>query len=139
MYCVRGVRARRALYRNYNFIRSQVKDQVPIVLIVTGLENQEPDMEDWWKINGQLVSDFGMTFAGHACVTTVTVDEDAENRLKRRHDQSYHAVCRLIEQYRSNGGQRSLLDAAERQHNTIRQVPLTMAVRYSSFSCSYPR
>jgi hypothetical protein len=29
-----------------------------------------------------------------------------------------------------NGGQRPLLDAAERQHNTIRQVPLKMAVRY---------
>lgn len=131
MYCVRGVRARRALYRNYNFIRSQVKERVPIVLIVTCLEDQEPDMEDWWKNNGQFISDFGMTFAGHACVTTVTIDEDAGNRLKRRHDQSYHAVCRLIEQCRLNGGQRPLLDAAERQHNTIRQVPLKMAVSRS--------
>ncbi|KAG1771151.1 hypothetical protein EV702DRAFT_1049051 [Suillus placidus] len=62
-----------------------------------------------------------MTFAGYACVTTVTTDEDAGIKLKRRHDQSYHAVCQLIEQCRSKGGHRSLLDAGERQHNTIRQ------------------
>lgn len=128
MYCVRGVRARRSLYRNYNLIRSQVKERVPIVLVVTCLEDQEPDMEDWWENNGQLISDFGMTFAGHACVTTVTIDKDAGNRLKRRHDQSYHAVCRLIEQCRSNGGQRPLLDAKERQYNTIRQVSSKMGL-----------
>ncbi|KAG2066556.1 P-loop containing nucleoside triphosphate hydrolase protein [Suillus decipiens] len=127
MYCVRGVRARRALYRNYNLIRSEVKGRVPIVLIVTCLENQEPEMEDWWKNNEPIISDFGMTFVGHACVTTVTIYEDAENRLKRRHDQSYHAVCQLIKQCRSKGVQRPLSVAGERGHSIIRQVPSKMA------------
>ncbi|KAG1812622.1 P-loop containing nucleoside triphosphate hydrolase protein [Suillus subaureus] len=122
MYCVRGVRARRALYRNYNLIRSEVKGRVPIVLVVTCLEDQEPGMEDWWKNNERIISDFGMTFSGHACITTMTIQEDAGNRLKRRHDQSYHAVCQLIEQCRSKGVQRPLLVAGERQHSTIRQV-----------------
>ncbi|KAG2036969.1 P-loop containing nucleoside triphosphate hydrolase protein [Suillus americanus] len=127
MYCVRGVRVRRALYRNYNLIRSQVKGRVPIVLVVTCLEDQEPSMEDWWKNNERIISDFGMTFAGHACVTTMTIQEDAGNRLKRRHDQSYHLVCQLIQQRRLKGVQRPLLVAGETQHGTIRQLPPKMA------------
>ncbi|KAG1844177.1 P-loop containing nucleoside triphosphate hydrolase protein [Suillus subalutaceus] len=127
MYCVRGVRARKALYRNYNLIRSEVKGRVPIVLVVTCLEEQEPDMEDWWKNNERILSDFGMTFDGHACVTTMTIQEDAGNRLKRRHDQSYNVVCQLIEQCRLKGVQRPLLVAGERQHGTIQQVPPKMA------------
>jgi len=123
IYCVRGVRARRALYRNYNLIRSEVKGKVPIALVVTCLEDQEPGMEEWWKNNEQIISDIGMTFAGHACVTTMPIHEDAGTRLKRRHDQSHHAVCQLIEQCRSKGVQRPLSVAGERQHGTIRQVP----------------
>ncbi|KAG2113737.1 P-loop containing nucleoside triphosphate hydrolase protein [Suillus discolor] len=136
MYCVRGVRARKALYRNYNFVRSQVKERVPIVLVVTCLEDREPEMEDWWKDNERLISDFGMSFAGHACVTTVTIDDNVGNRLKQRHNQSYLAVCQLIEQCRRKGHQRPLLGAGERQQYTIQQVPPKMAARYSVFSFS---
>ncbi|KAG1896046.1 P-loop containing nucleoside triphosphate hydrolase protein [Suillus fuscotomentosus] len=131
MYCVRGVRARKALYRNYNFIRSQVKERVPIVLVVTCLEDHEPEMEDWWKDNERLISDFGMTFAGHACVTTVTIDDNVAIRLEQRHNQSYLAVCQLIEQCRRKGHRRPLLDAGERQQNTIWRVPPKMATRSS--------
>ncbi|KAG2355327.1 P-loop containing nucleoside triphosphate hydrolase protein [Suillus spraguei] len=127
MYCVRGVRARRALCRNYNLIRSEVKGRVPIVLVITCLEDQEPGMEDWWKNNERIILDFGMTFAGHACVTTMAIHEDAGHRLKRRRDQSYHAVRQLIEQCRSKGVRRPLSVAGERQHSTIRQVPPKMA------------
>jgi tRNA U34 5-carboxymethylaminomethyl modifying GTPase MnmE/TrmE len=40
-----------------------------------------------------------MTFVGHACITTVTIHEDAGDRLRQRHDQSYQAVCQLIKEY----------------------------------------
>ncbi|KAG2131410.1 P-loop containing nucleoside triphosphate hydrolase protein [Suillus bovinus] len=138
IYCVRGVRASKALCRNYNFIRSEVKERVPIVLVATCLEYQEPEMEDWWKNNERLISGFGMTFAGHACVTTVTINEDEGTRLKQRHDQSYHALCQLIEQCRTKGSQchGSLLDVGDRHHNTIRQVPPEMVTGDSVFSCS---
>jgi hypothetical protein len=99
MYCVRGVRARKALYRNYNLVRSEVKRSVPIVLVVTCLEDQRPEMEEWWRNNEQIILDYGMTFVGHACITTVTIHEDAGDRLRQRHDQSYQAVCQLIKEY----------------------------------------
>ncbi|KAG2036967.1 hypothetical protein BDR03DRAFT_958167 [Suillus americanus] len=121
MYCVRGVRAKRGLYHNYNLVRSEVKGSVPIVLVVTCLEDQEPDMEDWWKNNERIISDSRMTFAGHACVTTATVDKYTGDKLKGRHEQSYHAVCQLIEQCHLKGVQRLPLAAVEGQHSAIRR------------------
>ncbi|KAG1745356.1 uncharacterized protein EDB91DRAFT_1335301 [Suillus paluster] len=93
IYCMQGTRESRALRRNY-------RTEFPIVLVVTRLENQEPDMEEWWRNNQQSISNLGMTFAGHACVTTVTINEGDGDRLKQRRKQSYHTVCNLIEQCR---------------------------------------
>jgi GTP-binding protein EngB required for normal cell division len=72
VYCVRSVRVSRALLRNYNLFYSAIcRKKVPIVVIVTGLENQEPDMESWWNANGREFKRCGMHFEDHACVTTL--------------------------------------------------------------------
>jgi predicted GTPase len=98
IYCVRGERMIWTLHRNYEFIHSQVKMKVPIVLVVTSLESYEPDMEGWWRLNENTISKHGMTFAGHACVTTGMITQSKVT--KRGREQSYHTVCKLIEQYR---------------------------------------
>ncbi|KAG1852207.1 hypothetical protein F4604DRAFT_1629214 [Suillus subluteus] len=100
MYCVRGERVTRTLRRNYGLIRSQVKMRVPIALVVTGLEYHEPDMEVWWRKNERIISNLGMTFAGHACVTTAMSHKNASPKLQERREESYHTVCNLIEQCR---------------------------------------
>jgi hypothetical protein len=130
MYCVRGVRATKALCRNYDLIRSEVKERVPIVLVATGLEDKAPEMEEWWRNNERYISDFGMTFTGHACITTMTIDKYAEDKLKRRHEQSYHAVCQLIKQCRpSERVPTPQLDVSRWLHSNIQQVS-TMTTRY---------
>ncbi|KAG1742214.1 P-loop containing nucleoside triphosphate hydrolase protein [Suillus lakei] len=106
MYCVRGVRATKRLCRNYDLIRSEVNGRVPIVLVATFLEDEEPDMEKWWRDSERSILDFGMTFAGHACVTTLTIDESDSDRLKQRRKQSYRTLCDLIEQCRLSKGVR---------------------------------
>lgn len=95
VYCVWGERAIRTLRRNYDLIRSQVKRKVPIVLIVTCLESYKPEMEDWWRANERSISNLGMTFSGHACITTATMTGPM---FTERRAQSYDAVCKLIEQ-----------------------------------------
>lgn len=100
VYCVQGTRESRALYRNYMSLYSKVKEKVPIVIVVTRLENQDPDMEQWWRKNEPSISNLNMTFAGHACVTSVTIDDSDSDRLKQRREQSYHTLCELIEQCR---------------------------------------
>ncbi|KAG1779421.1 hypothetical protein EV702DRAFT_101007 [Suillus placidus] len=106
MYCVdgkkQGTEAIKALCRNYKLCTSEVKKRVPIVLVVTRLENIEPEMEKWWKNNERLISEHSMTFAGHACITTLTDDAT----LKGRHDQSYLDICKLIEECRTRNGRR---------------------------------
>ncbi|KAG1728708.1 P-loop containing nucleoside triphosphate hydrolase protein [Suillus occidentalis] len=101
VYCVQGTKQGRhgikALCRNYEICNSEAQGRIPIVLVVTGLENMKVEMEEWWKNNEQFISEYSMTFAGHACITTLTDDAG----LKERHDQSYHAVCKLIEECRT--------------------------------------
>jgi small GTP-binding protein len=98
IYCVRGERVIRTLRQNYKFIDSQVKKKVPIVLVVTSLESYEPDMEQWWRLNENDISKHGMTFAGHACVTTGLITQSRVT--ERGRNQSYEAVCKLIAQCR---------------------------------------
>ncbi|KAG1864959.1 P-loop containing nucleoside triphosphate hydrolase protein, partial [Suillus subalutaceus] len=71
VYCVRSTRARQALIRNYNLFYSVIcRKKVPIVVVVTGLEN-ETDMQGWWYANAKEFKSRGMYFQDHACVTTL--------------------------------------------------------------------
>ncbi|KAG1884529.1 P-loop containing nucleoside triphosphate hydrolase protein [Suillus subluteus] len=100
VYCVQGTKYASALKHNYDLL-STVKGDVPIVLVVTGLEDQEPEMEDWWRNNEKSISELGMNFAGHACITALAGDAD---EVRQRREQSYHAVHNLIQQYRLQHG-----------------------------------
>jgi GTP-binding protein EngB required for normal cell division len=55
-------------------------------------------MEKWWRLNESTISKLGMTFAGHACVTTGKIKQSRVTERGRK--QSYDAVCKLIEQCR---------------------------------------
>lgn len=97
VYCALGTKDALALQRNYKLLQSKVKGKVPIVLVVTALEEREPDMEDWWRNNEKSISTLGMNFAGHACITSVTDGQDDTDELRLRRKQSYDAVCNLLE------------------------------------------
>ncbi|KAG2116820.1 P-loop containing nucleoside triphosphate hydrolase protein, partial [Suillus clintonianus] len=124
MYCVRGERVVLTLRRNYKFIQSIVKMRVPIVLVVTCLESYEPEMEKWWKINERTISNVGMTFAGHACVTTAMISGP---KVIERRDQSYIHVCKLIEQCRLSNDTGV---HTEPLRGTIHNIPSIMTARY---------
>ncbi|KAF7987024.1 hypothetical protein HWV62_131 [Athelia sp. TMB] len=69
VYCMRG-RITRATVANYMMFHKEIcQSQVPIVLVITGLEQQEPTMESWWKENEREFTNAKMEFAGHACIT----------------------------------------------------------------------
>ena len=72
IYCVRGSRVRAALLTNYHIFYSAIcRKKVPIAIVITGLENQEGDMETWWYNNASQFTALKMFFYGHACVTTL--------------------------------------------------------------------
>jgi len=69
VYCVSGGRFKTILKINYDLFYAIIcQAKVPIVVVVTGLENEDP-MESWWVENGTEFKRRGMEFTGHACVT----------------------------------------------------------------------
>jgi len=72
IYCLRGSRFTDIVRVNYDLFYGIVcEKKVPIVLVVTGLE-QERNMDDWWQRNKKIIKQMGMAsaFNGYACVTT---------------------------------------------------------------------
>ncbi|KAF7975260.1 hypothetical protein HWV62_10134 [Athelia sp. TMB] len=86
VFCVRG-RIKDTTKKNYRmFFEGLCQKQVPIILLVTGLELEEPDMESWWSRNAQEFNSVNMIFAGHACITST---KGKERNGRFMYDQEY--------------------------------------------------
>ncbi|KAN0091363.1 hypothetical protein V8E55_004929 [Tylopilus felleus] len=97
VYCIRASRLRKTLLNNYNLFYSAIcRKKVPIVAVVTGLENYEGEMEDWWAANETEFTMLKMHFDGHACVTTLNPDKVNSPILKQRCHASRETVLPLI-------------------------------------------
>lgn len=99
LFCVNAARVSEALGINYDAFYSIIGGKkVPIVLVVTGLEDKDP-MEGWWKENEAEFKRHGLTFDGHACITT-TRGKPLRDGPGHRHDEQYEqsklAVKELI-------------------------------------------
>ena len=68
VFCLRGRITEDALAIYQHF--SQRLKRVPVVIVVTGLEHEDP-MESWWGKNKKTFDEYHMSFNGHACVTTL--------------------------------------------------------------------
>jgi len=71
VYCIRGTRFRKIVADNYNIFCNTIcggGSKVPIVLVITGLENED-NMDDWWKDNKAYFDRYKLEFRGHACIT----------------------------------------------------------------------
>lgn len=96
VYCVRSTRARQALIRNYDLFYSVIcRKKVPIVVVVTGLEN-ETDMRGWWYANAKEFKSRGMYFQDHACVTTLHKHAGISDVFTRRIAESREIVRNLV-------------------------------------------
>ncbi|KAF7978165.1 hypothetical protein HWV62_1350 [Athelia sp. TMB] len=86
VFCIRG-RIKDTTKQNYRmFFEGLCQKQVPIILLVTGLELEEPDMESWWSRNAQEFNSVNMVFAGHACITST---KGKERNGRFMYDQEY--------------------------------------------------
>jgi hypothetical protein len=83
--------------KNYELVvKCLCQKQVPVVIVITGLEH-EATMDDWWTRNeGQFLS-HRMTFEGHACISTTKGKETPSGYLlQSEYDQSKKTLERLI-------------------------------------------
>jgi predicted GTPase len=71
MFCMRGPRIKNAMHQNWKvFHEILCKKKVPIVLVVTGLENEE-NMDAWWWKNKGTFECQGIRPDDTACITTI--------------------------------------------------------------------
>lgn len=72
VYCVRGPRLKDSTVKNYQmFHKAFCQEKVPIILVVTGLEEEaEECMDDWWPRNKAAFQKQQMHFRGQACITS---------------------------------------------------------------------
>ena len=92
VYVVRGPRIKETTLRNYQLFHNILCDRkVPIVLVVTGLEFEEP-MSEWWGRNSKAFSQHKMSFAGQACITAT------RGKMGERYvlEEKYNASCDLV-------------------------------------------
>ena len=93
VYVVRGPRLKKSVQDNYKlFYEFFCEKKVPIVLVITGLENEE-DMDDWWNRNEATFCEREMTFSGAACITAI---KGKRNHLEEEFEQSREKVQNLI-------------------------------------------
>ncbi|KAK7472063.1 hypothetical protein VKT23_000177 [Stygiomarasmius scandens] len=68
-FVMRGPRITKQAQKNVSiFYEGVCEKSVPIVIIVTGMEDEEP-MDAWWMRNERHFQDANMCFDGHACIT----------------------------------------------------------------------
>ncbi|KAF9444546.1 hypothetical protein P691DRAFT_836514 [Macrolepiota fuliginosa MF-IS2] len=95
VYCIRGARYRDIIKVNHDLFKEIIcQGEVPIVIVVTGLENEE-NMEDWWVENEQEYTGppRNMRFEGHACITT---SKGKKNMFEEEYEESKKVVRALI-------------------------------------------
>ena len=96
IYFARGPRFLNEVNANktmFDRIRSACGDKVPIVLVVTELE-QWDDMDEWWMTYENEVMRLKLPFQGCACVTTI---KGRNNMYETKYEQSTNKVWELVE------------------------------------------
>ncbi|TFK19611.1 hypothetical protein FA15DRAFT_548289, partial [Coprinopsis marcescibilis] len=99
VYCIRGKRFRQVVKDNYDLFYTRLcKSNVPIVVAVTGLENEMPDMDNWWKENADDFKEYRMRFGGHACITSTRGKplKDGGYMFDEEYDESLEKIGTLI-------------------------------------------
>lgn len=94
LLCTRGWRVTRTLQNTYKTIRQSMPPDVPIAIVVTGLERQ-PCMNDWWIKNEAGLARSNVFFDDHACITTVPED-DLPGQFRGRYLESQEIIYELI-------------------------------------------
>ena len=95
VYCIRATRFRPNLKENYDLVHGTIcQGKVPVFIVITGLENEVP-MNAWWAQNEAEFSRKGMSFDGHACVTS-TRGKRKESSGRHMYDQEFQESQRVL-------------------------------------------
>ncbi|KAF9444439.1 hypothetical protein P691DRAFT_343001 [Macrolepiota fuliginosa MF-IS2] len=98
VYCIGGTRYRDILKVNFDLFTDIIcQGTVPVVVVVTGLENEER-MDNWWDDNKANLSRHRMDFQDYACITTTRGRKNKQgvHLFQEEYEMSKGAAKRLI-------------------------------------------
>jgi len=95
LFCIRGGRVTATMQSNYRlFFEFLCQEKVPLVLVVTNLENEKERMEDWYTRNVGHLEKHNICSVGHACITAaITIDD----RHRAKYEESQRTVRSVVQ------------------------------------------
>lgn len=104
VFCIRAPRIKESTKFNWILFHEIIcQKKVPIVIVITGLEN-EPNMDDWWdrEVNWDVFRRYEIQSAGHACITGTKgrLRRNGEYAFQDEYDESVEKVKKLIQRHR---------------------------------------
>ncbi|KAG1820661.1 hypothetical protein EV424DRAFT_1322876, partial [Suillus variegatus] len=102
MFCMRAGRLTATLKNNYRLFNEFLcEKKVPLVIVVTYLENEVGEMDAWWKRNEEIFCNQEFHVDGHACITAI------RGNCPERHDQSRTTIRQLVKEFTAEGQKRT--------------------------------
>ncbi|KAG1860014.1 P-loop containing nucleoside triphosphate hydrolase protein [Suillus tomentosus] len=102
MFCMRAGRLTATLQNNYRLFNEFLcEKKIPIVLVVTYLENEVGEMDDWWKRNKDTFRHQEFDVDGHACITAI------RGNCPERYEQSRITIHNLVKEFTADGQKRA--------------------------------
>jgi len=98
LFCMRAGRLTATLQSNYRLFHEFLCDKkVPIVVVITYLENEAGEMDNWWKNNKDVFDRLGIHVAGHACITAI------RGNYPERYEESRIAIRKVVKEFTADG------------------------------------
>jgi tRNA U34 5-carboxymethylaminomethyl modifying GTPase MnmE/TrmE len=98
LFCMRAGRLTTTLENNYRLFHEFLCDKkVPVVVVITYLENEVGEMDAWWKQNRSIFREREVYVASHACITAI------QGNYPERHAQSRTTIRKVIKEFTADG------------------------------------
>ncbi|KAG2352015.1 P-loop containing nucleoside triphosphate hydrolase protein [Suillus spraguei] len=108
LFCMRAGRLTTTLQTNYRLFHEFLcEKKVPIIVVITCLENEAGEMDAWWTRNIDMFNERKVDVADHACVTAL------EGNHPERYEESRTTICELVKKFTADGGQKRVAGKLE--------------------------
>jgi predicted GTPase len=98
LFCMRAGRLTTTLQTNYRLFHEFLCDKkVPVVVVITHLENEVGDMDAWWTQNRDIFREREVHVADHACITAI------KGNYPERYEESRTAIRKVVKEFTANG------------------------------------
>jgi predicted GTPase len=98
LFCMRAGTITTTLQTNYRLFHEFLcEKKVPVIMVVTHLENEVGEMDAWWTRNRDIFREREVYVAGHACITAI------KGNYPERYEQSRDTICNVVKMFTADG------------------------------------